>query len=96
MTPRAIIEKEKRRLDDDPQFTVFRWIVGATKIVVYFLLGYFAVHGMDFMMDYRKDHAALNDAVMGVKYNADINHIQDLKIGNHETRIGVLEKLEGQ
>ena len=91
MSPAKLIEKEKRRFSDDPEYTAFRWSIGAVKIIAYFLLGYFAVAGVNFMMDYRKDHSDLENALMGTKFNKDINDMQNLKLENHEGRIKGLE-----
>ena len=38
MSPAKLIEKEKRRFSDDPEYTAFRWSIGAVKIIAYFLL----------------------------------------------------------
>ena len=32
------------------------------------------------MMDYRKDHSDLENALMGTKFNKDINDMQNLKL----------------
>lgn len=91
MTPRAIIDKEKRRYEDDPEYTVFRWIIGFVKLVAYGTALFFCAAGWNFMLDQRKNQSDLRSVVAESKYNNDMNNIQNLKIENHEVRIDEVE-----
>ena len=91
MTPRAIIDKEKRRYEDDPEYTIFRWIIGFVKLVAYTVALLFCTAGWNFMLDQRKNQSDLRAVVAESKYNNDMNNIQNLKIENHEVRIDEVE-----